>query len=152
MKFFFKSQRGFIMRDFQVSDSLGIISTRLQGLWFISSWYFSISFHASLQALGEPGIQKIKTLLQIPARALDWIVDVPIFFELIWWKSDENPSIFFSSNGSIASGVISLPVNPVPPVLIMTSTLFVLIQLSIHSRILSILSGIILNLTKRKID
>ena len=34
----------------------------------------------------------------------------------------EKPSIRFSNKGSIASGVTSRPVKPVPPVVMMTST------------------------------
>ena len=37
-------------------------------------------------------------------------------------NSVEKPSIRFSSRGSIASGVTSRPVKPVPPVVMMTST------------------------------
>jgi len=36
-------------------------------------------------------------------------------------KSVANPSMRFSNKGSIASGVTSRPVNPVPPVVITTS-------------------------------
>src|SRR6476659_4142140 len=45
--------------------------------------------------------------------------------DLAWlsmWKAMENPSIRFSNSGSIASGVTSRPVKPVPPVVMMAST------------------------------
>ncbi len=41
------------------SSSRGMISTKLQGLWRRSNWWTRISSHASRQAPGEPGTQKI---------------------------------------------------------------------------------------------
>jgi len=41
---------------------------------------------------------------------------------LSMWKAMEKPSIRFSNNGSIASGVTSRPVKPVPPVVMIAST------------------------------
>lgn len=56
-----------------------------------------------------------------PAHARDSRVDVPILVEEYLWKRVENPSIFLSNNGSIASGVTSNPEKPVPPVVMITS-------------------------------
>ena len=41
------------------SSRRGMISTKLQGRWRLSSCHLRISFHASLQAPGEPGRQKM---------------------------------------------------------------------------------------------
>ena len=41
------------------SSSRGMISTRLQGRWRLSSWCTRMPFQASLQAPGEPGRQKM---------------------------------------------------------------------------------------------
>ena len=60
--------------------------------------------------------------------ALDCIVDVPIFLKDIKRKSSPKPSISLSKISLKASGVTSLPVNPVPPVEIITSTLAFLIH------------------------
>ena len=58
------------------------------------------------------------------AHALDCIEDVPTVFRLIVLKTSPKPGICLSAISSIASGVISLPVRPVPPVVIMTSISF----------------------------
>ena len=76
----------------------------------------------SRQAPGEPGRQKMKVAPATPAVARLWIVEVPILAWLSMWKAMEKPSIRFSNNGSIASGVTSRPVKPVPPVVMMAST------------------------------
>ena len=70
----------------------------------------------SRQAPGDPGRQKMKVAPATPAVARLWIVEVPILAWLSMWKAIEKPSIRFSNSGSIASGVTSRPVKPVPPV------------------------------------
>ena len=70
----------------------------------------------SRQAPGEPGRQKMKVAPATPAVARLCTVDAPILAWLSMWKAMENPSIRFSNSGSIASGVTSRPVKPVPPV------------------------------------
>ena len=76
----------------------------------------------SRQAPGEPGRQKMKVAPATPAVARLWIVEAPILAWLSMWKAIEKPSIRFSNSGSIASGVTSRPVKPVPPVVMMAST------------------------------
>src|ERR1700738_400599 len=76
----------------------------------------------SRQAPGDPGRQKIKVAPATPAVARLWIVEVPILAWLSMWNAIEKPSIRFSNSGSIASGVTSRPVKPVPPVVMMAST------------------------------
>src|SRR3954471_6329382 len=76
----------------------------------------------SRQAPGDPGRQKIKVAPAVPAVARLWIVEAPILAWLSMWNAMEKPSIRFSNNGSIASGVTSRPVKPVPPVVTTTST------------------------------
>src|SRR3984885_6350284 len=56
------------------------------------------------------------------------------------WKAMEKPSILFSNKGSIASGVTSRPVKPVPPVVIMTSITGSSIQAFTRARMASISS------------
>ena len=63
----------------------------------------------------------MKVAPAMPAVARLWIVEVPILAWLSMWNAIENPSIRFSNSGSIASGVTSRPVKPVPPVVMMTS-------------------------------
>ena len=46
---------------------------------------------------------------------------MPIFEKLICLNNSPKPSIVFSAISFIASGVESRPVNPVPPVVIITS-------------------------------
>jgi len=75
----------------------------------------------SRQAPGDPGKQKINVAPATPAVARLWIVDVPILAWLSMWNAMEKPSIRFSNSGSIASGVTSRPVKPVPPVVMMAS-------------------------------
>ena len=77
---------------------------------------------ASRQAPGDPGRQKIKVAPATPAVARLCIVEVPILAWLSMWKAMEKPSMRFSNNGSIASGVTSRPVKPVPPVVMIAST------------------------------
>ena len=108
------------------SLSLGNNSTKLQGLWLISNWYFKILSQASVTPPDEPGNAKIYFPLAKAAQALDWIEDVPTVFKLKALKTSPNPGIFLSAISSIASGVISLPVNPVPPVVIIASIFFFL--------------------------
>ena len=76
----------------------------------------------SRQAPGEPGRQKMNVAPATPAVARLWIVEVPILAWLNMWNAIEKPSIRFSNSGSMASGVTSRPVKPVPPVVMMTST------------------------------
>ena len=76
----------------------------------------------------EPGNAKIYLPFANTAQALDCIADVPTVFKLIFLKTSPNPGICLSEISSIASGVISLPVNPVPPVVITTSIFFLLIH------------------------
>ena len=57
-----------------------------------------------------------------PAVARLCTVEVPILAWLSMWKAIEKPSIRFSNSGSIASGVTSRPVKPVPPVVMIAST------------------------------
>ena len=57
-----------------------------------------------------------------PAVARLCTVEVPILAWLSMWKAMEKPSIRFSNSGSIASGVTSRPVKPVPPVVMIAST------------------------------
>ena len=58
------------------------------------------------------------------AHALDCIDDVPTVSKLIFLNTSPKPGICLSAISSKASGVISLPVNPVPPVVIITSIFF----------------------------
>ena len=71
---------------------------------------------------GDPGRQKMKVAPATPAVARLCTVEVPILAWLSMWKAMEKPSIRFSNSGSIASGVTSRPVKPVPPVVMMAST------------------------------
>ncbi len=96
------------------SFNLGNNSTKLQGLWLISNWCFKISSHASVTPPEDPGNAKIYLPFDKTAHALDCIEDVPTVFKLIVLKTSPNPGIFLSAISSIASGVISLPVKPVP--------------------------------------
>ena len=112
------------IRNNYFSLSLGNNSTKLQGLWLISNWCFKIPSHASVTPPEEPGNAKIYFPLDKIAQALDWIDDVPTVFKLIVLKTSPNPGICLSAISSNASGVISLPVRPVPPVVIMTSISF----------------------------
>ena len=77
--------------------------------------------HASRQAPGEPGRQKMNLPLATPAVARDWTVEGPIFGHDTMWKATEKPSISFSNRNRKASTVTSRPVRPVPPVDRMTS-------------------------------
>ena len=69
----------------------------------------------SLKTVGTSSIQ---------SRALDCIEDVPTVFRLIVLNTSPNPGICLSAISLTASGVISLPVRPVPPVVIITSISF----------------------------
>src|SRR5439155_15693054 len=77
--------------------------------------------HASRQAPGDPGRQKMKVAPATPAVARLCTVEAPILAWLSIWKAIEKPSIGFSNNGSTASGVTSRPVKPVPPVVMTAS-------------------------------
>ena len=110
------------------SLSLGNNSTKLHGLWLISNWCFKIPSHASVTPPEEPGNAKTYLPFANTAQALDCIADVPTVFKLIFLKTSPNPGICLSAISPIASGVISLPVNPVPPVVITTSIFFLLIH------------------------
>ena len=74
------------------------------------------------------------------AHALDWIAEVPTVFKLIVLKISPKPGISLSAISLIASGVISLPVKPVPPVVIITSISFLFIQFFKIKMISSLLS------------
>ena len=102
-----------------------------------------MSVHASLHAPGDPGKQNIYVEFATPAKALDCTVDVLIFLYDKYLKISPKPSIFLSSNTSTASGVPSLPVTPVPPVVITTLIDFVSIHLEIILLIEYILSLVI---------
>ena len=115
-------------RNNYFSFNLGNNSTKLQGLWLIFNWYFNIPSQASVTPPEEPGNAKIYFPLAKTAHALDWIDEVPTVFKLIFLKISPNPGICLSAISSTASGVISLPVNPVPPVVIITSISFWLIH------------------------
>ena len=103
------------------SFNLGNNSTKLHGLWFISNWYFNICSHASVTPPDEPGNANIYFPFDKTAQALDWIADVPTVFILTFLNISPKPGICLSAISSNASGVISLPVRPVPPVVIMAS-------------------------------
>src|SRR5215813_3359752 len=92
---------------------------------------------ASRQAPGEPGRQKMKVAPATPAVARLCTVDAPILAWLSIWKAMEKPSMRFSNSGSIASGVTSRPVKPVPPVVMTTSTPSSAIHVLITARIAS---------------
>ena len=72
----------------------------------------------------DPGKANIYFPFDKTAQALDWIADVPTVFKLIVLITSPKPGICLSAISSIASGVMSLPVNPVPPVVIITSIFF----------------------------
>ena len=103
------------------SLSLGINSTKLHGLWFISNWWTRILSHASVTPPEEPGRAKMYLPFANTAQALDWIDDVPTVSRLTTLKISPKPGISLSAISFTASGVMSLPVNPVPPVVIITS-------------------------------
>ena len=84
--------------------------------------------HASVTPPDDPGNANIYFPFAKTAQALDCIADVPTVFKLIVLKISPKPGICLSAISSIASGVMSLPVNPVPPVVIMTSIFFWLVQ------------------------
>ena len=106
------------------SFNLGNNSTKLQGLWLTSNWCFKIPSHASVTPPDEPGNANIYLPFDNAAHALDCIDEVPTVFRLIVLKTSPNPGICLSAISFTASGVISLPVRPVPPVVIMTSIFF----------------------------
>ena len=110
------------------SLSLGNNSTKLQGLWLTSNWCFNIPSHASVTPPEDPGNANIYLPLDKAAQALDCIEDVPTVFRLIVLKTSPNPGICLSAISLTASGVISLPVRPVPPVVIITSISFWLVH------------------------
>ena len=105
------------------SFSLGKSSTKLHGLWFISNWCFKIPSQASVTPPDEPGNANTYLPFESTAHALDWIADVPTVFKLMFLKTSPNPGICLSAISFNASGVMSLPVRPVPPVVIITSNL-----------------------------
>ena len=109
---------------FYFSFNLGNNSTKLQGLWFISNWCTNILSHASVTPPDDPGNANIYLPLANTAHALDCIDEVPTVFKLIVLKTSPKPGICLSAISSSASGVISLPVKPVPPVVIITSIFF----------------------------
>ena len=84
---------------------------------------------AVLQALVEPGIQKMTVLLAIPANARDCKVLVPISIIEKCLNNSPKPSTCLSNNTLTASGVLSLPEKPVPPVIKIACTC----ELAIHA-------------------
>ena len=106
------------IRNNYFSFSLGNNSTKLQGLWLISNWYFNIPSQASVTPPDDPGSAKTYFPFAKTALARDWIAEVPTVFKLKFLKTSPKPGICLSAISSIASGVMSLPVNPVPPVVI----------------------------------
>ena len=64
----------------------------------------------------------------MPAMALDCMVDEPISLKEICLKSSPKPSMVLSNKGANASGVLSRPVKPVPPVVMIACML----SLAIH--------------------
>ena len=113
-----------INKNFYFSLSLGNNSTKLHGLWLISNWCIKILSHASVTPPDEPGKANIYLPLDRTAHALDWIDDVPTVSKLTYLKTSPNPGMCLSAISSNASGVMSLPVKPVPPVVIITSIFF----------------------------
>ena len=110
------------------SFNRGNSSTKLQGLLLTFNWSFKIPSHASVTPPDDPGKAKIYLPFAKTAQALDCIAEVPTVFRLIVLKTSPKPGIFLSAISSIASGVMSLPVKPVPPVVITTSISFLLIH------------------------
>ena len=106
------------------SLSLGNNSTKLQGLWFTSSWWIKILSQASVTPPEEPGKANIYFPLERTAQALDCIEEVPTVSKLKYLNTSPKPGICLSAISLRASGVISLPVNPVPPVVMITSISF----------------------------
>ena len=86
----------------------------------MSSWFFMMWSQPSSTAFDDPGRLKISVPFANPAKALDWIVDVPISLNESCRNNSPNPVISLSKRGPIASGVLSRPVKPVPPDVIIT--------------------------------
>ncbi len=80
--------------------------------------------HASVTPPDDPGKANIYFPLANTAHALDWIDEVPTVFKLTYLKISPKPGICLSANSFNASGVISRPVNPVPPVVTIISIFF----------------------------
>ena len=99
----------------------------------------SIPSQASFTPPEEPGNAKIYLPFAKTAQALDCIADVPTVLRLKFLKTSPKPGICLSAISSTASGVISLPVKPVPPVVIITSMFF----LFIHSFKIIIISSLL---------
>src|SRR5690606_4317009 len=59
------------------SSKRGMISTKLQGRWRLSSCHLRTPCQASRQAPVEPGRQKISVPCAMPPQARDWMVEVP---------------------------------------------------------------------------
>ena len=106
------------------SLSLGNNSTKLQGLWFTSSWWIKILSQASVTPPEEPGKANIYFPLERTAQALDCIEEVPTVSKLKYLNTSLKPGMCLSAISLRASGVISLPVNPVPPVVMIASISF----------------------------
>ena len=90
----------------------------------MSNWCFKIPSQASITPPEEPGSAKTYFPLANTAHALDCIADVPTVLRLIVLNISPKPGICLSAISFTASGVMSLPVKPVPPVVIITSTFF----------------------------
>ena len=102
----------------------------------MSSWFFSICCQAVSTAFELPGREKIRVPFAMPAMALDCMVDEPISLKEICLKSSPKPSMVLSNKGSNASGVLSRPVKPVPPVVMITCML----SLAIHCEVVDLIA------------
>jgi hypothetical protein len=78
--------------------------------------------------------------LASPANARDCIVAVPISAKLTARKVSPKPGMSLSSSGSTASGVVSRPVKPVPPVISTPCTRSSAIQFATRARMRYLLS------------
>ena len=97
--------------------------------------------HASAHAPADPGRQKMYVRFATPANARDCRVEVLIVSNDSTRNISPKPVISLSRRGLIASGVPSLPVTPVPPVVSMTSGLGSAIHGDTAALILYISSG-----------
>ena len=87
------------------------------------------------QAPVDPGKQNIKVALATPDTARDAMVEVPISSYDTARNTSPNPSISLSSKTVTASGVLSRPVMPVPPVVITALMLSAAIHCETAARI-----------------
>jgi hypothetical protein len=106
----------------QDDEPNAVTVTKLQGLCVLSNWVLSMPVQAVLQAPVEPGMQKINVRFANPAQHRDCMVEDPISSNDNCLNNSPNVSIGRSNKGRRASGVESLLVIPVPPVVRMTCT------------------------------